>query len=78
MTYIYDNNVKIINYFNVPLKYKSNVKCIDLSKCDKLEKINDYAFRDCCNLKTVILPKNNNNYEISEYSFVGCDRIKFV
>ena len=74
MTYIFDKDTKNINSFNIPSKNK--IKCIDLSQCDNLEEIGDYAFRNCYNLETIILPKNK--CKISEYAFIGCNPIKFI
>ena len=78
MTYVFDKDVKIIDGFNH--SSKSNIICIDLSRCENLEKINDYAFNKCCNLETIILPKNIklNKLKIGDYAFIGCNnRIQF-
>lgn len=77
MTYTFDKNTEIINYFDY--SSKNDIECIDLTQCDNLKEINDYAFRNCYNLKLVKLPKNKSiqNYKISEYAFIGCNNIKF-
>ena len=54
----------------------TNLKEIDLSKCEKLETIEEEAFEGCTNLETVILPSSLKT--IGKAAFVECIKLKEI
>ena len=54
----------------------TNLKEIDLSKCEKLETIEESAFKNCTNLETVILPSSLKT--IGKAAFVECIKLKEI
>lgn len=52
------------------------IEVLDLSKCNNLERISHSAFRDCKNLKQIILPEGIKTLDY--YSFMGCTELSSV
>ena len=66
------NITTFIGHFNVI----QSIEKIDLSQCDKLEKIEKETFENCETLKEVKLPESIT--AIEDYAFYGCDSLKEI
>ena len=70
-----------INYFRyIPDNYASSNQCsfdkINLINNDKLEGIGQFAFHNCTNLKSILLPECLD--KICMYAFMYCDNLKEI